>query len=76
MNAAASSPVLWLLFWPFIALWAVLTFFLRLVGRILCAAVGLALMAGGTALSLTIVGAVFGVPLATFGFLLLVRALF
>jgi hypothetical protein len=37
---------------------------------------GLALMAAGVALTLTVVGAIVGVPLAAFGLLLLVRALF
>ena len=65
-----------LLLWPFYALWRLLTLILNITGRILCAALGLALMMAGVGISLSIVGAPLGVPLAAFGFLLLIRALF
>jgi hypothetical protein len=75
MQTAADrdTPVL---LWPFVMLWAFVGLVLRTVGRILCAVLGLALMAAGVALTLTVVGAIVGVPLAAFGLLLLVRALF
>ena len=38
--------------------------------------IGLALMAAGVAITVTIVAAPVGIPIAAFGFLLLVRALF
>ena len=69
----ASTPIV---FAPFVWVWNLLTFILKLVGRIICAVLGLALMAAGIAASLTIVGAVIGAPVAAFGFLLIVRALF
>jgi hypothetical protein len=75
MNTAADRGPSVLL-WPFVMLWAFVGFVLRAVGRILCAVLGLALMAAGVALTLTVVGAIVGVPLAAFGLLLLVRALF
>jgi hypothetical protein len=75
MNTAADRETSVLL-WPFVMLWALVGFVLRAVGRILCAVLGLALMAAGIALTLTVVGAIVGVPLAAFGLLLLVRALF
>lgn len=62
--------------WPFALLWGLVTTVLKLVGRILCAVLGLALMMVGVLLMMTIVGAWVGVPLAVFGLLLLVRALF
>jgi hypothetical protein len=65
-----------ILLWPFKALWALVSLIFAAIGRILCAALGLALMAAGVALSLTVVGAIVGVPLVVFGGLLLVRALF
>ena len=46
MNTAVSSSTSWLL-WPFVMLWALLSFILRTVGRILCALLGLAFMAAG-----------------------------
>ena len=65
----------WIL-WPFQAVWGLLTLILEITGRIICAILGLALMAAGVAISLSIVAAPIGIPMAVFGFLLLVRALF
>ena len=65
-----------LLLWPFYALWRFLTFVLNVVGRLICAFLGIALMVAGVAVTLSVVGAPIGIPLAVFGFLLLVRALF
>ncbi|MBT8077657.1 MAG: hypothetical protein KJO31_03730 [Gammaproteobacteria bacterium] len=65
-----------LLLWPFYAIWRLLTFILQLTGRIICAILGLAIMAAGTTLTITIAGAPLGIPLTIFGFLLLIRALF
>ena len=75
MNSAADrgTPVL---LWPFVMIWAFVGFVLRTVGRILCAVLGIALMAAGVALTLTVVGSIVGIPLAALGLLLLVRALF
>ena len=75
MTDSTENRVPWLL-WPFYAVWKMLTFVLNVTGRILCAILGLAMMVAGVGLSLSIVGAVVGVPLAAFGFLLVVRALF
>lgn len=65
----------WLL-WPVYAIWRVVTFVFELTGRIICAVIGLALMAAGVAITVTVVAAPIGIPIAAFGFLLLVRALF
>ncbi len=65
----------WLL-WPFYAVWRLLTFILNITGRIISAFIGLALMAAGISITLSIIGAPLGIPMAAFGFLLLVRALF
>ena len=65
-----------LLLWPFYAIWRFLTFILSVVGRLVCAALGLVLMMGGVAVTLSVIGAPVGIPLAALGFLLLVRALF
>lgn len=75
MNSSAERRVPWLL-WPFYAIWKLLTFILNVTGRIICAVLGLALMAAGVAASLSIIGAVVGIPLIAFGFLMTVRALF
>jgi hypothetical protein len=75
MSTTIGSGTPWPLV-PFVMLWAFLAFIVRLVGRIVCIVLGLALMAAGVALTLAVVGAIVGVPLAAFGFLLLIRALF
>jgi hypothetical protein len=78
-EAASGTGTPWIL-WPLVALWkalwALVTTILTLVGRIICAVLGLALMMVGGLLAMTLVGAWVGIPLATFGLLLLVRALF
>lgn len=71
MISAAPWPI-----WPVAALWVLFIFSLRLLGRLLLLLVGFALMAVGVALTMTVVGAVVGLPLAAVGFLLLCRALF
>lgn len=65
-----------LLLWPFYAVWRFLTFILSVIGRLLCVLLGLGLMAAGVAVTLSVIGAPVGIPLAAFGFLLLIRAVF
>ena len=69
------SQIPWLL-WPLYALWRLLTLILNITGRIVCAVLGLVLMMAGVAVALSVVGAPIGIPLAVFGALLVVRALF
>ena len=75
MNDSTQSNVP-ILLWPFYAMWRLLTFILNVIGRLLCALLGIALMVAGVAIALSIVGAPFGIPLSALGFLLLIRALF
>jgi len=75
MNAQEPTRVP-ILLWPFYAVWRLVTLILNITGRILCALLGIALMATGVAVSLSVIGAVIGIPLAAFGFLLAVRSLF
>lgn len=65
----------WIL-WPFVALWDLLTFILRLTGRLVAAILGLVLMIVGLVLTVTVVAAPVGIPLIIFGFLLMVRGMF
>ncbi len=65
-----------ILLWPFYAIWRLLTLVLELIGRLLCVLLGIGLMVGGVAITLSIIGAPVGIPLASIGFLLLVRAIF
>ncbi len=62
--------------WPFYAIWRLLTFVVELIGRLLCGVLGIGLMIAGVAITLSIIGAPVGIPLASVGFLLLVRSIF
>ena len=65
-----------ILLWPFYAIWRLLTLILNIVGRLLCALLGLAIMIGGVVITMSVIGAPLGIPLASLGFLLLIRAVF
>ncbi|MEN8182086.1 MAG: hypothetical protein ABFS46_06080 [Myxococcota bacterium] len=65
----------WVL-WPFYAVWRLVGFILEATGRLLCGLLGITLLVVGVAVSLTLVGAPLGIPLALLGLLLLLRALF
>jgi hypothetical protein len=65
-----------ILLWPFYAIWRLLTFVVELVGRMLCALLGIGLMIAGVTITLSIIGAPLGIPLASIGFLLLGRSIF
>jgi hypothetical protein len=76
MIARMSDRDVPILLWPFYAIWRLLTFVVEMVGRLICALIGLALMAAGTAITITVLAAPIGIPIAAVGFLLLVRAVF
>jgi len=76
MIAVMSDKDVPILLWPFYAIWRLLTFIVEMVGRLICALIGLALMAAGTAITITVLAAPIGIPIAAVGFLLLVRAVF
>jgi hypothetical protein len=61
---------------PFVIVWSLFNFFLKLAGRIVAAVIGFAFMIAGIALSVSLVAAPIGIPLAVFGFLLLLRSVF
>jgi hypothetical protein len=75
MSDIEDRRIPWIL-WPLVAVWRLLTMILALTGRIICAVLGLVFMTVGVTVSLSIVGAPLGVPLAAFGLLLLIRSLF
>jgi len=76
MIARMSDRDVPILLWPLYAIWRLLTFVVEMVGRLICALIGLALMAAGTAITITVLAAPIGIPIAAVGFLLLVRAVF
>jgi hypothetical protein len=65
-----------LLLWPLKMLWALVVAIVALTGRLVAIALGLALIFVGVVLSLTVVGAVVGIPLLLFGLALIARGLF
>lgn len=67
------TPILLL---PFVIVWSLFSFFLRLTGRIVAAVLGFVFMIAGIALSVSVVAAPVGIPLAIFGFLLVLRSIF
>ncbi len=64
------------IFWPFVALWDLLAFVLKLTGRLVGVVVGLVLMIAGIVLCFTIVALPVGVPLIVLGFALMLRGVF
>ena len=65
-----------LLLWPFYALWLLLSFILKITGRLLAVLLGGALMVAGAALTLLIISAPLGIPLFLLGLLLVIRGIF
>jgi hypothetical protein len=61
---------------PFRLVWRLLTAILTTTGRLLTGLFGLALIMLGVIMSLSVVGAVAGIPLTILGFALVLRALF
>ena len=74
-SGAEQGKVAWSL-WPFVALWRLLAFILEFTGRVLGVVLGLALIIVGIVASLTVVGAIVGVPLIFLGALLILRGIF
>jgi hypothetical protein len=64
------------IFWPFVALWKLVAWIVNLTGRIVAIAIGATLMLLGGLISLTIIGAIIGIPLAILGLLIVLRGLF
>ena len=61
---------------PFVWLWNLVTFILGLTGRLLAVAIGFVLLVLGILLTLTVVGAILGIPMLIVGFALVLRGLF
>ena len=68
-----STPIL---FAPFIWVWQLVSFILGLTGRLLAVLLGFVLLALGLLVTLTVIGAIIGIPMLIVGFALIVRGLF
>jgi hypothetical protein len=75
MTTMKSKPVPWYL-WPIVALWRLVAAIVGLTGRLLAVVLGLVLMIVGAILSVTIIGAVAGIPMLVVGFLLVLKGIF
>jgi len=62
--------------WPFVAIWKLLAVIVELTGRLVALIIGIVLMLVGGIVSLTIVGAIVGIPLAIVGLLLFLKGIF
>lgn len=71
----AKHHVPWFL-WPFAAIWKLLAVIVELTGRLVAMILGIVLMIVGAIISLTIVGAIVGIPLAIIGLLLFLKGIF
>ncbi|KAA3642158.1 MAG: hypothetical protein DWQ07_24235 [Chloroflexi bacterium] len=69
------KKTLWFL-WPFVVVWNLLAAILKMTGRLVAAILGLVFIIVGFILTVTVVGAIVGIPLAAFGFLLMLRSIF
>ncbi len=67
-----NSP--WLLR-PFIWLWNFIAYIVTLTGRLVAVVLGLVFMLVGAILTVTVIGAIVGIPLFIIGLLLVVRGL-
>ena len=76
MSAKSKRKRIPLLAWPFVVVWRLVALVLELTGRVIAAVLGLVLLVVGILLSLTVIGAIVGVPLGLFGLLLMVRSIF
>ena len=75
MTTETKHHIPWYL-WPFAAIWKLLAVIVELTGRFVAMVLGIVLILVGVIVSLTIVGAIIGVPLAIVGLLLLFRGMF
>ncbi len=62
--------------WPFVALWRLISGIVALTGRLVAVILGFVLLVVGLVVSLTVVGAIVGIPMMLLGLLLVLRGLF
>lgn len=72
-NAFRNTPVI---FWPVVAVWKIITKLVELTGILIALLVGFIFMVVGVTLSMTVVGAVIGIPLLFIGVMITLRAIY
>lgn len=76
MTAVEREKRVPLLLWPFWAIWQLVAWIVNLTGRMLAVILGFVLIVAGLLLTVTVVGAVVGLPMMLIGLLMVVRGLF
>lgn len=72
--ARAKRRIPWFL-WPFTSIWNLIVYLVSLTGRLVAVLLGLVLMIVGVIASLTVIGAIVGIPLFAIGALMVIRGL-
>ncbi len=75
MTTQTKKHIPWYL-WPFVALWKLIAGIVEFTGRFVAMVLGIVFMIVGVIVSLTIVGAIVGIPLAIIGLLMFLRGIF
>ena len=75
MTTSTKQNIPWYL-WPFAAIWKLIAVIVEMTGRFLAMIIGIILMIVGGIISLTIIGAIIGIPLAIIGLLLFLKGIF
>lgn len=65
-----------ILFFPFVVVWALFSFLMKLTGRLLAVIIGFVFVVVGIILTVTLFAAPIGIPLIIFGILLMLRSVF
>ena len=68
-------PIFWI-FWPVRLFWLLISTIVGLTGRLVAMVIGTVFIVVGIIVSLTVVGAIVGIPLALVGLLVLLRGIF
>jgi len=61
--------------WPFAAIWNLVAYIVMLTGRLLAVILGFVFIILGVILTVTVIGAIIGVPLGVIGVLMIIRGL-
>jgi hypothetical protein len=61
--------------WPFAAVWNLVAYIVMLTGRLLAVVLGFLFLILGVVLTVTVIGAIIGIPLGVIGVLMIIRGL-
>ena len=75
MTSPHKHRIPWYL-WPFTALWHLLATIVGMTGRFVAMVLGLVFIIVGVIVSLTVIGAIIGIPMAIIGLLLFLKGVF